>query len=96
MHMSSLSLSVEEMSWGDFLSRCCSFPPRGVFYLSLLAALTLIQNYSLPNSVALLETSRPMMRPNSPRTELKISITKILTNLQLMLASFVRTQIVNI
>lgn len=33
-------------------------------------------------SFALPETSNPMMRPNSPNTELKISITRILTNLR--------------
>lgn len=34
------------------------------------------------NSFALLDTNRPMINPNSPRTELKISITSTLTNLQ--------------
>lgn len=34
-----------------------------------------------PKSGALLETRRPMIKPNRPRTELKISMTRILTNL---------------
>lgn len=37
--------------------------------------------FSPPNSVALLDTNRPTMSPNRPRTELKISTTRILTNL---------------
>lgn len=39
-------------------------------------------HYPLPSiELALLETSRPIIRPNKPSTELKISMTKILTNL---------------
>jgi hypothetical protein len=34
-----------------------------------------------PKAGALLETRRPMIRPNRPSTELKISITRILTKL---------------
>lgn len=37
--------------------------------------------YWAPKSPAFPERSRPTMRPNRPRTELKISITRILTNL---------------
>jgi len=35
----------------------------------------------VPNSGALLETNKPTISPKRPRTELKISITRILTNL---------------
>lgn len=37
MHMSSLSLSVEEMSWGDLLSLSLLFIPSAWCVLSLLA-----------------------------------------------------------
>jgi hypothetical protein len=37
-------------------------------------------------SFAFEDTNNPMMRPKSPRTELKISITRILTNLETQLA----------
>jgi hypothetical protein len=47
-------------------SQYTSASPRPSFYL---------------NSIAFCDTRRPMMRPNSPRTELKISMTRILTNL---------------
>jgi hypothetical protein len=43
--------------------------PRSICYASML------------NSFAFSTISRPIIRPNKPRTELKISITKTLTNL---------------
>jgi hypothetical protein len=56
-------------------------------YLEVLAA-AIVQDASANalasfylNSVAFCDTNSPMMRPNNPRTELKISMTRILTNL---------------
>lgn len=49
------------------------------------------EDYAL-KSAALLERSKPMIKPNSPRTELKISMTKILTNLYTMSVSILASQ----
>ena len=59
---------------------------KGFRKVGILSSFSQFSNNSLIsnhlNSGALLDTSKPMMSPKRPRIELKISITRTLTNLQ--------------
>lgn len=58
--------------------------------VSIIQSSSVLEPYSMPkdywNPGAFPDTSRPIINPNSPRTELNISITSTLTNLRVIVS----------
>jgi hypothetical protein len=67
----------------DFVQDVPAGSSSGLFLVQPSSSLVLLSYITIPyaKSFDFPDTRRPMMRPKSPNTELKISITKILTNL---------------